>query len=151
VPFNAVSVIQDRLKGLLKAASWDALVETAPYWTEIVGDSLDEAYQEILTRLAARGFTPAQIASWDRRAAFERDIALWWCLVKGAGLHDFEDKFISKLDRRAELDTVTLTIDGEVEDPESEDAAVGFGTLDDTNSTFYRSVDDERDVETHRW
>src|SRR5947209_1868334 len=96
--YNAISIIQDRLAGILKAADWPTLIAAAPYWTNIAADSQKAAYYEIQARLLPRGYSLADVTSWDRGAEFERDIALYWCLIKGAGLHDFEDKAVAKLD-----------------------------------------------------
>lgn len=71
------------------------------------------AYDEIRGRLIGRGFTATQVDSWDRRAEFNRDIALFWCLVHAANL-SATDVWVGKLDRRAELDTVAVAIDGVV-------------------------------------
>lgn len=106
----------------------------------IISDSLNAAYQEIVSRLAYRGYTQSQIDSWDRGAEFERDIALFWCLVKLGGLENADDKFIARLDRRAEIDEIIVTVGGAVVDPDVDEGPVSFGYLDTDRSEFVRSV-----------
>lgn len=107
----------------------------------IIADSLNAAYQEIVSRLAYRGFSQSQIDAWDRGAEFERDIALFWCLVKLGGLENADDKFIERLDRRDEIDEAIITTGGTVVEPDDEDGGpIGFGALDTSQSEFVRSV-----------
>ena len=75
----------------------------APFWRKIVVVANSKAYNEIVTRLAERGFTTKQISNWDRGIEFQRDIGRYWALNDGAGLGAYEDKFIDKFDRRKEL------------------------------------------------
>ncbi len=107
-------------------------------WDGIITDSNSSAYQDIVSHLLNRGFTSVQINQWDRGAEFESDIGLFWCLVKGAGLHGNDPTFINKLDRRAELDTVSVTIGGEIVLPGGSSGEVGYGRLDTTDDLFTR-------------
>src|SRR5262245_1017408 len=99
-------------------------------WDEIVAGSNSAAYQEIVSKLAERGFSKAQIDAWPRGAEFQRHIGLFWSLTNGAGLHGYDDKFINKFDRRAELETVPITdANGVLVEPEGGGDTVGFGIM----------------------
>lgn len=103
------SDIQTQLAAVLKtdASNLD------PYWTAtLIPTWHANAYQDIVTRLTARGFTGNQIASWDRGKEFESCLSLFWLLTQGSGLHDFDDRAIERLDRRKELDTMLITSQG---------------------------------------
>ncbi len=108
-------------------------------WTQIITDSNAAAYANIVGVLSARGYTGAQIASWDRGAEFNSDLGLFWCLVKGAGLHGNDATFIDKLDRRKELEDVAIMNGGVLVTPDT-GGAVGYGQFDTTDDAFTRKT-----------
>ena len=108
------SDIEIALASLLKVASFASV---ANYWTDIVQKSHAAAYQDIFNALIRRGFTPAQIAAWDRGPEFENHIALFWCLVNGGGLQQYDPTYIKMLDRRPELRTVEVSNNGVWQSP----------------------------------
>lgn len=117
--------IQTSLLPLLKLNDATTL---AAYWTTIISDCHQQAYNEVQGRLLERGYTAAQIAAWDRGAELEKDLSLYWCLTKGAGLNGTDDKWIKVLDRRKELETISVSNAGKVVNP-GPVGLVGFGTL----------------------
>lgn len=130
--------LKTALAPILRKAS---AAEINPLWGNIVPDANVAAYNEIIGRLTDRGFTVAQIDSWARNDEFNRDIGLFWALVKGAGLDGYDDKWIERLDRREELDTVAVVIDDELVDPGDTSGSIGQGNLD-TSGDIY-SLDPE--------
>ena len=111
----------------LKQSSPDNL---AAYWDNIITDANNSAWEDIREKLGRRGFTETQIDTWDRSEEFNKDIGLYWCLVKGGVGHNYDDRFIRQLDRRAELETIQVTIAGAVVQPGDEDLdAVGHGKM----------------------
>jgi hypothetical protein len=127
--------IKTRLAALLKKGSDTGPSGLQPYWDVIVTDSHQSAWNEIVRRLAMRGHSLGQINTWDAGSEFEIDISLFWCLTKGAGLHGYDDKFITKLDRRDELDDVIITSGGSIVVPDGDTGdQVGFGYLRDDQS-----------------
>lgn len=78
------------------------------HWLTIVEQANGSAYQDILGALLQRGLSLTQIDTWHRGIEFQRDLGLFWALVRGAGLHGFDDTYIKPLDRRKELETVAL-------------------------------------------
>lgn len=144
--YNTTDTIKGRVAGLLKKTTADL----GSYWDNIVSDSRTRAYNEIISRLTGRGFTVAQINTWDRAAEFELDIAIYWCLVSGAGLSDPDDKYINRFDRRMELDDVWLTASGVAIDIASL-GVIGTGALSDDTQTFKRQVDGAGTITETRW
>lgn len=86
------------------------ILELDPLWDRIAAESATAAYNDIVSALSNRGYTAVEIDTWVRGAEFNRDIGLYWAFVKGAGLHSYDDKWIDKLDRREELESVYITI-----------------------------------------
>jgi|SRR5579859_439800 len=135
MPFIADSDLQTSLANALKIST-SSLPAT---WNGIITESNNSAYADILGALAGRGFTPAQVAGWDRGVEFNKDIGLFWCLVKGAGLHGNDATFIDKLDRRKELLTIYILISGAIAVPGSTTpAVVGSGTFDTSTDNYTR-------------
>lgn len=110
-------ITDTQLKTLVAAAlkKPTADLDAVDYWPVIITECNAAAYNEIVSRLAARGFTTAQIAAWDRGAEFEKRIGLYWALVEGGCLDAFDDKFIERLKTYLDwLDTVAVTNSGEL-------------------------------------
>lgn len=101
--------IQTALAAILKTASFGDLPN---FWTVIVQNAHPQAFNDIQTALLRRGFSVAQVQAWDQGPYFERTQTLYWCLVNGAGLHNYDPKYIVMLDRRRELPTVEVTNGG---------------------------------------
>lgn len=106
--FITTTNLRDRLASFLRVSTSSTTIDSSSPWNQFVTDSVDYAYQQIVTALRKRGYTKTQIDSWVQGAEYNMDIASYWLLVKGAGLHAYDDKFISRLDRRLELETVIL-------------------------------------------
>lgn len=137
-----VEDLRARLAGVLDLAADDPTVDATSRWQTILVDSLASANGAVNQWLTWRGFTPAQIALWVDRDVFVADIGLYWCLVKGAGLHDYDDTFVNKLDRRAELaDYLILDAAGElIELEDVADTIVGHGK-NKAESAFVKNVE----------
>ncbi len=88
------------------------------YWSVIVADAHQNAYNTILSRLSARGFVLSQILAWDRGPEFEKDLAVWWALSEGAGTLEQETRVPTAIDRSEELMTVEVTNLGVAVDPQ---------------------------------
>jgi hypothetical protein len=97
-----------------------------------ITDSLEAASNEVHSALRSRGLTQEQAAAWTRWPEFERDIALYWTLVKHGALHSYSAEFIDKLNRVEELKTVELL------DPDgnSLSAEVGHGRMRNKTDVF---------------
>lgn len=105
--------------------------------TAIVTDCVDEAYQEILTALASRGYTAAQIAAWDRGAEYNRKIGVCLFLTYDGVNHEVDEQRLDRVCKcREELLTIPIMVDGEIVEPESSSAAIGHGVVDTATDTF---------------
>ncbi len=83
-------------------------------WTSIIQDSNIEAGFNIVDALTLRGYTPAQVDTWDRRKVFQTDLGLYWCYVKGTLLlSNYNVASLKLLDRREELKLLRVTAGGQ--------------------------------------
>lgn len=107
----------------------DAL-EVEERYDTIITQSIQEGYEEIVSALAARGYSISQIESWDRRARFNIDLALFWSLTKGV-ISQLPFETIRQLDRRKELESLTPTVDGVPIpiDPTTASGNISYGRL----------------------
>jgi len=71
---------------------------------------LEDAYNEILSALAARGLSVVQISTWARGEEFQLDIATFWYAKDSGWGGKLEDEidWTKVFDRRAELKTVAV-------------------------------------------
>ena len=89
------------------------------YWNSIVTAANAKAYLTILTALQNRGWRYDVVNQWDRGVEFQRSIGIWYAIQEVASLAP--DKYshvaLTALDRREELKTTNLTINGVWQDP----------------------------------
>jgi hypothetical protein len=86
-----------------------------------------KAYDELNAVLRERGFSAAQVDAWDRRAEFNRDIAVYWVLVDYFNAES-TDLWVRKYDRRDELKSVSVLQSGQWQ-PTKESRRFGYGPL----------------------
>jgi hypothetical protein len=132
--------VKTLLASTLKLANEASL---PPYWDQIIYLAHIQALEDIQDRLVTRGFSLAQIQAFDRLAEFERDIALYHALVKGAALEQYDSTYVRMMDRRTELATVMLTCNGIWQDPggpvqtqEAFNPAVNIGAQSSADDIF---------------
>lgn len=105
--------------------------------TAVVTDSVEDAYQEILTVLTGRGYTAAQIAGWDRGAEYNRKIGVCLSLTNLGVNHEVDEQRLDRVCKcREELNEVLILVDGVLVEPSGDSAAVGHGTMDTATDTF---------------
>lgn len=128
---------------ILKQAVADVLKRkgTTPlqaYWDRIVPRANKAAYDEIVGALLNRGFSLAAITSWSRAAEFQESIGLYWCGVYGAAhFQEDEGELFTEWDRREELKTVPIVVDGVLQTPTaSETGPVGSGRMETGREVF---------------
>lgn len=133
MPFITDAVLKTHVAAVLKFDE-----STLPaYWNNLIASANESAYLDIRGALIQRGYLANQVDVWPRGAEFNRDLGVFWALVKGAGLHNYDDKFIKLLDRREELkDVLVEGIDAVVQTPQGSPAAVGYGNASTTNDRF---------------
>ncbi|MCX7664395.1 MAG: hypothetical protein N2112_02490 [Gemmataceae bacterium] len=109
----------------------------AAYWDTLITECNQAAYLDVRGGIIQRGFSSAQADAWDRGKEFQRDIGLYWLLVKGAGLHEYDQKFIMLLDRREELKSVLIELAGGANQTPAGDPSTSiFNRLDTTNDRW---------------
>lgn len=104
----------------------------------IVHDCNITAFQSVRAKLLARGFLDSQVLSWDRGVEFNRDIGIFWCLVRGAALHSYDFNAVKLLDRRKELDDAVVELNGTPQQPSDQPAVIGYGRLDEGGDRWRR-------------
>ena len=118
----------------------DELVGSAPYWAALVQQAHVSAYQDVVGRLLARGFSKGQVDAWDRGAEFERDLTVFWALTRGGMLEAFSDLSMKPMDRRKELDTVQVFVRGVYINPDSGQHGPGlcsYGSINDARMGIF--------------
>lgn len=96
-------------------------------WDRIVTGANATAYLDVRGCLLRRGFEATEIDAWDRGAEFQRDLGLYWSLVRGAGLHGYDDRWVGKLDRRKELEDVLVETSGAPQAPSFDPTGIEHG------------------------
>ena len=99
----------------------------------LVTDSLTDAYAEIKSALMARGCTAVQVDLWIRGLEFQRDIAIYLCIIglgkqKGAN----EDRWHYVYNRRKELAKVAIVL--------SDGTVISTGSEGDADESFAEGV-----------
>lgn len=145
--FNTASVIRTALAGVLKMKEGDM----PSYYETHIPAALNAAYYEVLGKLLARGFTQANILAFDRGAEFEKDIALFWCLVRSGAYAGFDGATLQALDRRKELETVLVFVSGVWIQPASGEAGTVTTAGPSVGNTGVFAYDDSEDDLGIQW
>lgn len=161
--FNQLATIQAAVASRLHK-TWSPDLAATPFWPQVVSDALTKATNEINSRLAVRGYTPAQIASWDRAAEFELRLACYFALSEGRGLDaqiQIADAMLSSLDVRDELSgnpakdvqAVPVIVAGVPQTPLGVGAVelVGTGPFVTTTDEFVFQPCPDREGKPTRW
>jgi hypothetical protein len=120
------------------------LIATNPQWEEIVATANAEAYQEIRSVLVGRGYTVEQVDAWDRRAEFNRKVAVCHALVEGALLRQMDGEALDRVCKcREELADVVLLVDGEAPELELDKSNITAGDLANPGDVFTADAFDE--------
>lgn len=133
-PWVTPAAVKTALAAILKKSE----ASLQGYWDTIINDAVGDAYADLTSILLAKGYTIGQLDSWDERERYNKDLALFWCLVKGGGLSTYNDVNINKLDSRAGLEkSATIMIGGNPVTPGGVDegGGLGFGTLTQGTTT----------------
>lgn len=126
--------VRQSVAGLLKMD----VAGLAGYWDRLVKECHASAYYDVRGALLQRGFTAAQVDAWDRGAEFERDLTLYWCLVRGGlQVHAISAEQLDRLDRRKELETVLVETAAAPQPPAQEPGRIVSGVL----ATSYVTAD----------
>lgn len=99
------------------------------HWDLLCQEAHKSAYLTVRGELLKRGYPTNQIDSWDRGAEFERSIGLFWALLRGSAFHNYGTEYFEKFDRREELTSVMLEMDGIVVAPSAIPSRIDGGLL----------------------
>lgn len=133
--FTTDQAVLVRIAAALKQASGPSALPD--YWSTIANRAHRRATGAIYRRLGSRGFTAAQVAAWDDGAEYEEGVALYWALVEGGALDQFDDKAIREMARwEKELETVDVFTAGVWQTPAGPPLAVSTGDLNTGNDAF---------------
>jgi hypothetical protein len=140
MPFPPGFVTDDELKQRIADMMKVPIGALPRSWDTIIVDANRAAYMDIRGALILREFAATQVDGWDRGAEFQKDLGLYWALVKGAGLHSYDDRYISRLDRRKDLETVLVEfVGGAVQDPsdaQGGQAGIDWGRMDESEDRW---------------
>lgn len=109
-------------------------------WVPNVSSSNKAAYADIIGALLARGYTAAQIATWDARKTFQLHQGMFWALYGAKGADDPDSERWAKFDRREELKTVALVAGGVIITDPAKAGAVSYGTLNTDADRYVRDT-----------
>lgn len=130
-------ITNDNLKQLVANALKKDVADLEAYWDDFVSRANAAAVADINSILRGKGYSAAQIDSWDNRVTYNEDIALYHALVKGASLSDYDQQAVDRLDRRKMLDEAgAILINGEAVAPADTGTGTGGaagGLIDDTD------------------
>ena len=106
------------------------------WWQGVISRCHVSAYQDIYGRLLARGYTPAQIAGWDRGEEFERAISLYFAFTTPQAIGTIDQEALRVFDRRKEVDHVLVSVKGVWLTPGDTPGVPGVGRESTQNDIF---------------
>jgi hypothetical protein len=112
------------------------------HWTPLAIDAVEEAYHTIRTALAARGYSPTQMDSWDSRRVFNRRVAV--CIVfENASLPDdfYSYALQTACKAKEELADLVVTEGGIEVEPEYIGGNISWGGFVDDAAAYPNSID----------
>lgn len=135
-------------------------VTQSTFWPPIATQANLSAYNEIFDRLIRRGWTPGQIALWDRGVEVQLEIAAYKAIERGGLLDQVQTALLDRLKGYFDpevktnlLDNTLLTINGQWQTPGDTPGTVGTGPLDTSQDMFVMPTqqDDPRIGDVVRW
>lgn len=116
-------------------------------WDEVLPACLNQALNEIYAALGGKGYSKAQIASWDRGYEFQRKLAIYWALTHWAVIErsQYQWEGIDMFNCRKMLysDDLNVLVDGEFEFPDNDIGQAKVGELDHSGDMFGAWADSE--------
>jgi hypothetical protein len=125
----AAATVDEVRQNIADSIGLSSLTELHPRWTRICQEAVDEALRDITGALAERGWSETQILAWTRLHPVHLMQSTYWAAVMGGGFHNFDDRWVNKLDQRETLKTMPLTDDGGIVAPGGPSATAIAGLL----------------------
>ena len=116
------------------------------YWTNIVTQQHAAAYQYMVGKLVARGFTLAQILQWDQGPYYEMELSKFFVFTDAAAVDAVNLTNARLRDVRKELETVLLCVGGAYITPAAggdTPGTVGFGPMNNDCTAIFEYPDKE--------
>lgn len=115
--------------------------ELSDQWDSLIPRAVQAGYADIVSILAAKGYTAAQLNQWDFRVTYNLDQSIYWLGVNGAALSDFDLDALKLRDRTKVLQTLTPTVGGSpifpaATGPDGQGYAIAGGRLSEANYRF---------------
>lgn len=105
------------------------------HWNELLSASLVQSMGAIRRALAARGFSPTQINSWDDLWDYHRRVALCNFFREGGIAKAYDSIHLGEYCKAfGELATVNVTIDGVLVEPQLSGGQCVSGNFDDSDA-----------------
>lgn len=115
----------------------DHLIANGSQWNGIIEDANLDAYNHIRSVLVGRGFTTAIIDTWDRRAEFNRKVALCFAMREGAAFKLYDVEAINQVCKcLEELEDLPILVNGVEQDAASGASGVNYGDMERTDDIF---------------
>ena len=141
--FNSLATIQQAAAEALQQAN---ITNLPPQMPNICAQSQSWAYQTIVSELAAKGYTLAQIQGWDAGKDYELNLALWAIFRRNAAMQGVEERTIGMFDVRKDLKELPGLVSGGVfQYPQGDAGTVGIGDLDTSDDIFRISPSEPND------
>lgn len=78
-------------------------ITNSTYWPTIITEANQWAFNEIIRRLAMRGYTADQVNTWIEGPRFQTRLGLWYAISDGGVADAFKDEQLQKFDERSHL------------------------------------------------
>jgi ABC-type glucose/galactose transport system permease subunit len=111
-------------------------------WDRLCQMAVDQAFRDIMGAFVAKGYTRDQIVNSDDMTPLHRLQSLYWVFVHGAGLHSFDDRWVNKLDQRANMNDPNTILDADagVEQGSGDPSGIKFGRFKTDTDTWTRDT-----------
>lgn len=140
--FLSDAELTERADAIFRAAGGSVPKE---WRTKAVADANAQAWDAIAGTLGGRGFTVAQILTWQAGKGFQADVALFLVATRARLDLDNEDlQAMVPMDRRKELETLfPTTADGSLIQPPTNKplASVSYGRMKPGTTETFRNPD----------
>ncbi len=109
------------------AAQLQVTAATLPAaWDTIVATSVEDAYNELITLLIMKGYSATVALSASQFEVWQRRLATYFALGRGASYASFDVKTVEWLDPREKLEAASaIVVDGVATAPEVGESDVG--------------------------
>lgn len=120
----------------------DHLIANGSQWNGIIEDANTDAYNHIRSVLVGRGFSTSVIDTWDRRAEFNRKVALCFAMREGAAFKLYDVDAIDQVCKcLEELEELPILVSGVEQEPTAGASSVNYGDCERDDDIFTLDMD----------